>query len=161
MTPIIWLLGLSGSGKTTLGSLLRLYLDGQGIDAEFIDADNFCRSRGLSTETPQQRVRNTDTLRDYALSLQASGKTWPLQYRTTSRPASRKPIFSFCTTGRTCLNAQWRRARPEAARPRQLQPLPPITTPGPTPWLKARNEVSHGSAKRRPVPCFVPQGRGR
>ncbi|QCC86838.1 adenylyl-sulfate kinase [Desulfovibrio desulfuricans] len=75
MTPIIWLMGLSGSGKTTLGSLLRLYLDGQGIDAEFIDADNFCRSRCLSTETPQQRVRNTDTLRDYALGLQAGGKT--------------------------------------------------------------------------------------
>ena len=49
MTPIIWLMGLSGSGKTTLGSLLRLYLDGQGIDAEFIDADSFCRSKGLST----------------------------------------------------------------------------------------------------------------
>ena len=74
MTPIIWLMGLSGSGKTTLGSLLRLYLDGQGIDAEFIDADNFCRSRGLSTETPQQRVRNTDALRDHALNLQANGK---------------------------------------------------------------------------------------
>ena len=75
MTPIIWLMGLSGSGKTTLGSLLRLYLDGQGSDAEFIDADNFCRSRGLSTETPQQRVRNTDALRNHALDLQAGGKT--------------------------------------------------------------------------------------
>ena len=74
MTPIIWLMGLSGSGKTTLGSLLRLYLDGQGIDAEFIDADSFCRSRGLSTGTPQQRVRNTDALRDHALNLQANGK---------------------------------------------------------------------------------------
>ena len=74
MTPIIWLMGLSGSGKTTLGSLLRLYLDGQGIDAEFIDADSFCRSKGLSTGTPQQRVRNTDALRDHALNLQANGK---------------------------------------------------------------------------------------
>lgn len=74
MTPIIWLLGLSGSGKTTLGSLLRLYLDGQGIDAEFIDADCFCRSKGLSAGTPQQRMHNTDALRDHAMSLQASGK---------------------------------------------------------------------------------------
>ena len=74
MTPIIWLMGLSGSGKTTLGSLLRLYLDGQGIDAEFIDADSFCRSKGMSTGTPQQRVRNTDALRDHALNLQANGK---------------------------------------------------------------------------------------
>ena len=74
MTPIIWLLGLSGSGKTTLGSLLRLYLDGQGIDAEFIDADSFCRCKGLSTGTPQQRVYNTDALRDHVLNLQANGK---------------------------------------------------------------------------------------
>ena len=74
MTPTIWLLGLSGSGKTTLGSLLRLYLDGQGFDVEFIDADTFCRSNGLSAATPEDRVRNTDALRDYALSLQAQGK---------------------------------------------------------------------------------------
>ena len=74
MTPIIWLLGLSGSGKTTLGSLLRLYLDGQGFDVEFIDADTFCRSNGLSAATPEDRVRNTDILRDYALSMQAQGK---------------------------------------------------------------------------------------
>ena len=74
MTPTIWLLGLSGSGKTTLGSLLRLYLDGQGFDVEFIDADTFCRSNGLSAATPEDRVRNTDALRDYALNLQAQGK---------------------------------------------------------------------------------------
>ena len=74
MTPTIWLLGLSGSGKTTLGSLLRLYLDGQGFDVEFIDADTFCRSNGLSAATPEDRVRNTDILRDYALNMQAQGK---------------------------------------------------------------------------------------
>ena len=74
MTPTIWLLGLSGSGKTTLGSLLRLYLDGQGFDVEFVDADTFCRSNGLSAATPEDRVRNTDILRDYALSMQAQGK---------------------------------------------------------------------------------------
>ena len=74
MTPTIWLLGLSGSGKTTLGSLLRLYLDGQGYDAEFIDADTFCRDNGLSATTPEERVRNTDALRDYALHMQSRGK---------------------------------------------------------------------------------------
>lgn len=74
MTPILWLLGLSGSGKTTLGSLLRIYLDGQGFDAAFIDADAFCRSHGLTAETPRDRLRNTDALRDFALRSQADGK---------------------------------------------------------------------------------------
>ncbi len=74
MTPTIWLMGLSGSGKTTLGSLLRLYLDGQGFDAEFIDADTFCRSNGLAATTPDERVRNTNALRDYALQMQSMGK---------------------------------------------------------------------------------------
>lgn len=93
MTPIIWLLGLSGSGKTTLGSLLRLYLDGQGLDVEFIDADSFCRGKGLCTGTPQDRERNTAVLRDYALSLQASGKicvvaaTTPYESMRTSNRA--------------------------------------------------------------------------
>ena len=74
MMPILWLLGLSGSGKTTLGSLLRLFLDGQGIDAAFIDADAFCRSHGLTAETPRDRLHNTDALRDHALQCQAEGK---------------------------------------------------------------------------------------
>ena len=105
MTPIIWLLGLSGSGKTTLGSLLRLYLDGQGIDAEFIDADSFCRSNGLSTGTPQQRVRNTDALRDHALNLQASGKVCVVAAATPyegMRETNRALLPNYCEVWVRC-----------------------------------------------------------
>ena len=105
MTPIIWLLGLSGSGKTTLGSLLRLYLDGQGIDAEFIDADSFCRCNGLSTGTPQQRVCNTDALRDHVLNLQANGKLCVVAAATPyegMREANRALLPNYCEVWVRC-----------------------------------------------------------
>ena len=74
MTPVIWLLGLSGSGKTTLGSLLRLYLDGQGLETEFIDGDRFRRRFGYTGFSPEDRTRNIDAMRDYALQAHARGK---------------------------------------------------------------------------------------
>jgi adenylyl-sulfate kinase len=36
---VIWMTGLSGSGKTTLSSLLRLKLNGLGINSEILDGD--------------------------------------------------------------------------------------------------------------------------
>ena len=57
MTPVIWLLGLSGSGKTTLGSLVRLFLEGQGVETEFVDEDHFCRQAGLAGSAPHERAR--------------------------------------------------------------------------------------------------------
>ncbi len=74
MKPIIWLLGLSGSGKTTLGSLLRLYLEGQGLDTEFIDGDRFRRQFGFSGFSPEDRARNIDAMREYALQSHNQGK---------------------------------------------------------------------------------------
>ena len=52
MTPVLWLLGLSGSGKTALGSLLRLYLEGQGIETAFIDEGRFCPQADVAPEGP-------------------------------------------------------------------------------------------------------------
>ena len=74
MKPIIWLLGLSGSGKTTLGSLLRLYLEGQGIETELIDGDRFRRQFGITGFTPADRIRNINAMRDHVLDLQGQGK---------------------------------------------------------------------------------------
>ena len=47
---------------------------GRTIQNLLLSLISFCRSKGLSTGTPQQRVRNTDALRDHAMNLQASGK---------------------------------------------------------------------------------------
>lgn len=71
MTPVIWLLGLSGSGKTALGSLLRLYLDGQGIKTDFIDEGRFCRQADIAPET---RTTAVDALRDHVLQQHAQGR---------------------------------------------------------------------------------------
>lgn len=74
MKPVLWLLGLSGSGKTTLGSLLRLYLEGQGLETEFVDGDVFRRRFGFSGFTPAERQRNIDAMRDHVLDLASRGK---------------------------------------------------------------------------------------
>ena len=74
MMPAIWLLGLSGSGKTTLGSLLRLYLAGQGYDVEFIDGERFRRQNGISGFTPEDRMRNIDAIREASLQALAQGR---------------------------------------------------------------------------------------
>lgn len=74
MKPVIWLLGLSGSGKTTLGSLLRLYLDAQGHETEFIDGDRFRRQFGFSGFRPEDRLRNIEAMRDHVLQLHAQDK---------------------------------------------------------------------------------------
>ena len=74
MMPVIWLLGLSGSGKTTLGSLLRIYLEANDYDAEFIDGDSFRRQFGYSGFRPQDRLRNISAMRRHALRLNAQGK---------------------------------------------------------------------------------------
>lgn len=74
MMPVIWLLGLSGSGKTSLGSLLRLYLESQGMDATFIDGDSFRRRFGLSDVSSEERARNMDALRAHTFRLQRQGK---------------------------------------------------------------------------------------
>ncbi|MBR3416621.1 MAG: adenylyl-sulfate kinase, partial [Clostridia bacterium] len=69
MTPVIWLLGLSGSGKTTLGSLLRLYLQSQDYDTEFVDADRFRIQHGFHGFSREDRIQNIDAMRDYVLEL--------------------------------------------------------------------------------------------
>lgn len=74
MTPVIWLLGLSGSGKTTLGSLLRLYLEAQGHETEFIDGDRFRRQFGFTGFRPEDRLRNIDAMREHVLQSNAQGK---------------------------------------------------------------------------------------
>lgn len=74
MKPVIWLLGLSGSGKTTLGSLLRLYLEGQDVEAEFIDSDVFYQRDGLSVCTPAEQVYAMNVLRDHVLDVSTRGK---------------------------------------------------------------------------------------
>ncbi len=74
MMPVLWLLGLSGSGKTTLGSLLRLYLESHGHDVEFIDGDRFRQQFGFSGFRPEDRLRNIDAMREYALQAHAQGK---------------------------------------------------------------------------------------
>ena len=74
MNPIIWLLGLSGSGKTTLGSLLRLYLEGQGIETELVDGDRFRRQFGITGFTPADRIHNINAMRDHVLDLHSQGK---------------------------------------------------------------------------------------
>lgn len=74
MTPVIWLLGLSGSGKTTLGSLLRLYLEGQGQTVTLLDGDRFRRAHGFCGFTPEDRRRHIDALRDAALQEQTLGR---------------------------------------------------------------------------------------
>jgi adenylylsulfate kinase-like enzyme len=74
MMPVIWLLGLSGSGKTTLGSLLRIYLEANDYDVEFVDGDSFRRQFGYSGFRPQDRLRNISAMREYALQLNAQGK---------------------------------------------------------------------------------------
>ena len=74
MMPVLWLLGLSGSGKTTLGSLLRLYLETQGHDVEFVDGDRFRRQFGFSGFRPKDRQRNIDAMREYVLQAHAQGK---------------------------------------------------------------------------------------
>ncbi|OXS28151.1 MAG: adenylyl-sulfate kinase [Desulfovibrio sp. MES5] len=71
MTPVLWLLGLSGSGKTALGSLLRLYLEGQGIETAFIDEGRFCRQVDVA---PEARIAATNALRDRALQQHAQGR---------------------------------------------------------------------------------------
>lgn len=72
--PVFWLLGLSGSGKTTLGSLLRLYLEAQGHNVEFVDGDRFRRQFGFSGFRPQDRLRNIDAMREHVLQAHAQGK---------------------------------------------------------------------------------------
>lgn len=74
MKPVIWLLGLSGSGKTTLGSLLRLYLEAQGHETEFIDGDRFRRQFGFSGFRPEDRLRNIEAMREHVLQLHAQDK---------------------------------------------------------------------------------------
>ena len=74
MVPVIWLLGLSGSGKTTLGSLLRIHLESQGHDVEFIDADKFRREHGHTGFSPEARRANISAIRDYALQCHSEGK---------------------------------------------------------------------------------------
>ncbi|MCR4667294.1 MAG: adenylyl-sulfate kinase [Desulfovibrio sp.] len=74
MTPVFWLVGLSGSGKTTLGSLLRIYLQSQDYDAEFIDADRFRIQHGFHGFSREQRIQNIDAMRDLVLSLNDQGK---------------------------------------------------------------------------------------
>lgn len=74
MTPVIWLLGLSGSGKTTLGSLLRLYLQSQDYDAEFVDADRFRIQHGFHGFSREDRIQNIDAMREYVLELHDQGK---------------------------------------------------------------------------------------
>ncbi|MDD4701181.1 MAG: adenylyl-sulfate kinase [Desulfovibrio sp.] len=71
MTPVIWLLGLSGSGKTALGSLLRLYLEGQGIKTDFIDEGRFCRQTDI---VPETRISAVDALRDHVLQQHAQDR---------------------------------------------------------------------------------------
>ena len=73
MTPIIWLLGLSGSGKTTLGSLLRLFLENQGYDVAFVDADAFRQMHGFHGFERADRLRNIDAMRDFVLEKHAEG----------------------------------------------------------------------------------------
>ncbi|MDR1659872.1 MAG: adenylyl-sulfate kinase [Desulfovibrio sp.] len=74
MMPVIWLLGLSGSGKTTLGSLLRIYLEANDYDAEFIDGDSFRQQFGYGGFRPQDRLRNISAMREHALQLNARDK---------------------------------------------------------------------------------------
>ena len=74
MTPVIWLLGLSGSGKTTLGSLVRLFLEGQGVETEFVDEDHFCRQAGLAGSAPHERTTAVNALRDQAMQCHAQGR---------------------------------------------------------------------------------------
>ena len=71
MTPVLWLLGLSGSGKTALGSLLRLYLEGQGIETAFIDEGRFCPQADVA---PEGRIAAINALRDHALQQHAQGR---------------------------------------------------------------------------------------
>jgi len=72
--PVLWLLGLSGSGKTTLGSLLCRYLESRGYEVAFIDGDRFRRQFGFSGFSPEDRLRNINAMREYALQLQAQGR---------------------------------------------------------------------------------------
>ncbi|WP_291438674.1 adenylyl-sulfate kinase [Desulfovibrio sp.] len=74
MTPVIWLLGLSGSGKTTLGSLVRLFLEGQGVETAFVDENHFRRQTGLDGIAPQERITAMNALRDQALQHHAQGR---------------------------------------------------------------------------------------
>ena len=74
MTPVIWLLGLSGSGKTTLGSLVRLFLEGQGVETAVIDEDHLCRRAGLDGIAPGERITAINALRDQALQHHAQGR---------------------------------------------------------------------------------------
>ena len=74
MTPVIWLLGLSGSGKTTLGSLVRLFLEGQGVETEFVDENHFYRQAGLAGITPRERIAAMNALRDQAMQHHAQGR---------------------------------------------------------------------------------------
>lgn len=70
MKPVIWLLGLSGSGKTTLGSLLRLFLEGQGEEVAFIDENIFRLRQDGALEGPELE----EALREHALECQAQSR---------------------------------------------------------------------------------------
>ncbi|MDR2574126.1 MAG: adenylyl-sulfate kinase [Desulfovibrio sp.] len=74
MMPVIWLLGLSGSGKTTLGSLLRIYLETNDYETEFIDGDAFRQQFGYSGFRPQDRLRNISAMREHVLQLNAQDR---------------------------------------------------------------------------------------
>ena len=74
MMPVIWLLGLSGSGKTTLGSLLRIYLETNDYQTEFVDGDSFRQQFGYSGFRPQDRLRNISAMREHVLQLNAQNK---------------------------------------------------------------------------------------
>ena len=80
MTPVLWLLGLSGSGKTALGSLLRLYLEGQGIETAFIDEGRFCPQADVA---PEGRIAAINALRDQALQQHAQGRLCIVAATTT------------------------------------------------------------------------------
>ena len=73
--PVLWLLGLSGSGKTTLGSLLCRYLESRGYEVAFIDGDRFRRQFGFSGFSPEDRLRNINAMREYALHLANTATT--------------------------------------------------------------------------------------
>ncbi|MDR3358067.1 MAG: adenylyl-sulfate kinase [Desulfovibrio sp.] len=74
MMPVIWLLGLSGSGKTTLGSLLRIHLEANDYDVEFVDGDRFRQQFGYGGFRPRDRLRNIDAIREHVSRLNAQDK---------------------------------------------------------------------------------------
>ena len=136
MMPVFWLLGLSGSGKTTLGSLLRIHLESNDYDVEFIDDDRFRTQFRHSNIYPNDKIKYIDSLRDNVIDHQNRDKiciVTAITPYTSMREKNREQIPNY--------KEIWINSKPETLLKRDVKGLFTKALYGEIPFFSGFSDV--------------------